>query len=106
MGEGNFIMPLNAGIRKKIGKKEGDSLRVKLALDSRRPLLSSDLMTCLKDDPGALNFFKKLPQSHQQYFSKWIESAKTQETKIQRITRTINALLHKMDYGQMIREKL
>jgi hypothetical protein len=35
MGDGNFIMPLNATLRKGIGKKVGDTLQVKLEVDER-----------------------------------------------------------------------
>ena len=103
MGEGNFIMPLNASLRKKVGKKEGEKLKVKLILDLKRPSINHDLMNCLHDEPEALSYFNKLPPSHKQYFSNWIESAKTSETKAKRIARTINALLQKMHYGQMLK---
>ena len=38
-------------------------------------------MECLGDEPSADAFFKTLAGSHQRYFSKWIDDAKTVETK-------------------------
>lgn len=103
MGEGMFILPLNGAMRRAIGKKQGDKLNVILEVDERKLTLSHDLMICLKEDPDALKFFKSLPNSHQQYFSKWIESAKTAHTKTNRIVMAITAFTKKQGFPEMLR---
>ena len=103
MGEGNFILPLNEAIRKGIGKKQGAMLQVKLEKDKSEVVINSDLMDCLVDDADALAFFNQLAKSHQHYFSKWIEGAKTDVTKTKRIAQTVNALSQKIGYSEMIR---
>jgi hypothetical protein len=103
MGEGVFILPLNATIRKAIRKKEGAMLLVKLEEDKSPILLDSDFTMCLEDDELAKDFFTTLTKSHQQYFSKWIASAKTEETKAKRIAMAVNALSKQMGYPEMIR---
>lgn len=103
MGEGDFILPLNATIRKATGKEEGDLIQVQMEHDKRELILSSDFIQCIKDEPGAYDFFKTLPKSHQTYFSKWIDSAKTMTTKAKRITMAVIALANKQGYGEMIR---
>jgi hypothetical protein len=103
MGDGTFILPINARMRKGTGKKTGDILRVQLELDERSLELSKDFILSLRDDANALEFFKSLPRSHQQYFSNWIESAKTIQTKTRRITMAVIALGSKQGYGEMIR---
>lgn len=103
MGDGAFILPVNGAMRKAIGKKSGDKVKVTLEADDSQIILSRDLMACLKDDPAALAAFKKLPGSHQKYFSRWIESAKTAATKTKRIVMTVEALARKMDFGAMLR---
>jgi hypothetical protein len=103
MGNGDFILPLNATLRKAIGKKHGDKITLNLELDERKLILSPDLISCLKEDPAALKFFKSLPPSHQQYYSKWIESAKTAATKTKRIVISIEAFGKKKGYGEMMR---
>lgn len=103
MRNGNFMLPINAGIRKATGKKSGDTLKVMLELDERKIALSVDLIKCLKDDPEAMKFFKSLPGSHQQYFSKWIDSAKTAGTKTKRIVTCLTAFSKKMNYSEMMR---
>lgn len=103
MGEGKFILPINAAMRKATGKKSGDKLTVSLEADESKFILSHDLMKCLKDDPDAMKFFKSLPDSHQKYFSKWIEGAKTAHTKTKRIVICLTAFSKKMNYGEMLR---
>ena len=103
MRGGGFIMAINATMRKGIGKRRGAMVKVKLQEDTKPFVFNKDLIDCLADEPNALAFFKKLAPSHQRYFSKWIEDAKTETTKIKRITQTVNALSKSMDYGSMIR---
>lgn len=104
MGEGDFIIPLKAPVRKQLGKHEGHTVKVVLELDDRAPTLSPDLMRCLKDDPQCLAVFKALPKSHQNYYSNWIESAKTIQTKTKRILMAMESFAKKQNFGEMIRE--
>lgn len=103
MGDGNFILPWNATHRKSTGKKHGDVVNVAMEIDERELTLSPDLMKCLKADPEAKKFFQSLTKSHQQYFSKWIESAKTITTKTKRIVMALEAFNNKHGYSEMIR---
>ena len=103
MGEGDFIMALNAEIRKGIGKRKGHLLQVQLELDTVPYEVNKSLMECLKDEPNALNFFESLPTAHQNYFSKWIETAKTTPTKTKRILMTVNAKIQKISFPEMLR---
>lgn len=100
---GNFILPINAQMRKATGKKEGDWLMLEMSLDVSEIPLSEDLITALSSDLDAINQFETLTPSHQQYFSKWVESAKTLPTKSDRIAKCLYAMQYKMEYGQMIR---
>jgi len=104
MGDGSFILPVNATFRKAIRKAHGEKVKVTLEVDNRKLQLSHDLMTSLKEDPVAMTHFKSLALSHQHYFSKWIESAKTSQTKTKRIVMAIIALGKKQGYPEMIRE--
>jgi hypothetical protein len=103
MGDGSFILPLNATIRKAIGKEKGDTVKVAMEADDRALALSPELIKCLKDDPDAMKYFKSLPPSHQAYFSKWIESAKTQHTKTKRLVICMTAFSRKQGYSEMMR---
>lgn len=103
MGGGSFIMPLNSAMRKGIGKRLGAQLQIKLDVDSKSYELNREFMECLADEPKALGFFNTFPRSVQNYYSKWIESAKTEPTRTKRITLSIIALSRKMHYAEMIR---
>ncbi|MBL7870276.1 MAG: DUF1905 domain-containing protein [Cyclobacteriaceae bacterium] len=103
MGDGKFIMPFNAAMRKATGKKLGDKIKVVLEADDRKLEISADLMKCLKEDPIAMDFFSSLPKSHQNYYSKWIESAKTKQTKTKRIVVSLIAFAKKQSYSEMMR---
>jgi len=103
MGNGSFIMPLNATIRKSIKKGVGDELLVKLEVDKEPIQIDGDFIECLQDDEVALANFQKLTKGHQNYFSKWIESAKTEPTKAKRIAMAINALAKGWGFPEMLR---
>ena len=102
MGGGKYILPVNAAIRKGIKKNKGAMVKVQLMPDKPYELLP-ELMECLGDEPKALDFFNSLPKSHKNYFSKWIESAKTEDTKDKRIAMTVDAASKKWGYAEMIR---
>jgi len=103
MGDGSFILPINATMRKGTKKSKGAILKVQLTEDKDKYQLNETFVTCLGDEPKAFSFFKSLPVSHQNYFSKWIEAAKTETTQAKRITMAVNALAKKMGYPEMLR---
>ena len=103
MGEGDFIISINAQIRKGIRKEEGALVTLNLEEDTDELPQSEELMMCLEDEPKALEMFLKLPKSHQTYYLKWIDSAKTIETKTKRITMTIQGMLMGMTYPEMLK---
>jgi hypothetical protein len=103
LGGGGFIMAINAAMRKALGKRHGAMVKVQLAEDKSEFVFNKDFMECLADEPVAIKFFKTLPGSHQRYFSKWIDSAKTDQTKAKRIAQAVNALAKKQGYPEMMR---
>ena len=105
MGEGDFIMAINAAMRKGIGKRKGATVNVQLSVDKAPYQLNKELMECMADEPASLGFFKTLPLAHQHYFSKWVESAKTENTKASRIAQAVSALARKWGFPEMLRAK-
>ena len=105
MGGGPFIMPVNATMRKAIGKRHGAMIKVQLQADDSAFIFNADFMECLEFEPKAKEFFKTLTGSHQRYFSKWIDSAKTDATKTKRIAMAVNALAKKWGYPEMLRSQ-
>jgi hypothetical protein len=104
MGGGNFIMALKAEVRKGIRKNAGAMLHAKLEVDTDYKVeIPAELQDCFDFEPDALEFFNSLPKSHREYFLKWINDAKTSETRAKRIVNTVNAMLRKWSYNIMIR---
>lgn len=103
MGEGDFIMAVNSTMRKALGKQQGSEVSVNIEADPSILEINEDFLECLSDEPLALEFFNSLAPGHRRYFSNWIESAKTNETRTKRIALAITGLQKKMGYGEMIR---
>jgi len=104
MGEGNFIMALKAEVRKGIHKNAGAMLHVSIEEDTEYQVeVPDDLQECFDFEPESLDFFNSLPKSHRDYFIKWIDGAKTNETRAKRIVNTVNAMLRKWRYNDMMR---
>lgn len=106
MGEGNFIMPLNADMRKVIKKRKGEKVLVKLEEDKEEKKISDELLTCLQDEPKALKAFTSMPGSHQRYYSNWIEQAKTEATKAKRIAKTIRGLSLGLTFAEILKMEI
>jgi hypothetical protein len=105
IGDGKFIMPVKAEIRKAIRKESGAMVAIKLEEHKDFKVeIPADLQDCFDFDPEAQAQFETLAMSHRNYFIKWIEGAKTAETRARRIINTVNAMLRKWDYNVMIRE--
>jgi hypothetical protein len=106
MGEGKHIMALRQEIRKGIRKERGAMLKVRLEFDVDFKLeVPEDLQECFDFEPEAAAYFNSITKSHQGYFIKWINDAKTEETRVNRIVSTVNAARRRMDYGMMLRER-
>ena len=102
-GDGDFIMAINANMRKGIKKGKGAEITVKLETDDEPVPLNNDLLECLEDEEDAKAWFETLTPGHKKYFSNWINSAKTAPTKAKRIAQTITALSRKQNFGEMLR---
>ena len=93
MGNGRLFLPVKAAIRKKLGKHAGDWVTIELYADDSKSELPPDLEDCLRDEPKALDQFLSLPEGAQKEFTDWIFSAKREETKVERMAKTIELLL-------------
>lgn len=103
MGDGAFIMPLKATIRKAIAKQKGATVTLRLEADAQELELPAELAECLNDEPVAFKHFHALPKSHQHYFIRWIGEAKTDITKAKRIAQTLTALSKGLNFSEMLR---
>lgn len=103
MGGGDFILTVNAALRKALKKQKGAPVEVMMEVDHDEIQSPSDLVECMADEPEILDRFNALTMSHRNYFINWINSAKTDPTRAKRIAATIQAIEKKWDFGQMLR---
>lgn len=103
MGEGDFIFAVKGEIRKKIKKFKGDTVIVKMEEDRSEIAYSKDLLVCLAEDKKVKGIWEKLPGSHKNYYSKWIETARTEATKAKRIAMVLDGLPKGWTFGEMLR---
>ena len=104
MGEGNFILALKASLRKQLKKEEGARLRLELEEHQDFKIeMPADLELCLADERHCLENFLELPKSHRHYYINWLNTAKTEPTRVKRLTQIVMAMDKKMDFAEMIR---
>jgi hypothetical protein len=98
MGNGKLFLPVRAEIRKKINKQAGDYVHIILYPDNEPLAIPQELLLCLQDDNQALQFFNSLNESEQHNYVKWIYAAKTDQTKVDRIAKTLDRLTKNQKY--------
>lgn len=104
MGEGDFILALNSSIRKQLKKEEGAKLHMQLEEDKTFKIeMPEDLELCLLEERHFLENFLSLPKSHQNYYINWLNTAKTEPTRIKRLTQIVIAMDKKQNFSEMMR---
>jgi len=104
MGEGDFILALNATVRKQLKKEQGAVLTLELEEDLDFKIeMPLEMEMCLAEEPHLMQNFLGIPKSHQNYFINWYNSAKTEITRIKRLTMIVNAMDQRLNFGEMLR---
>lgn len=91
MGGPNHMLIILKGIREQIGKTFGDEVTITVEPDTEARVIEipKDLMKELKKDKEAKAFFDKLSYTHQKEYVRWVEEAKKEETRQNRVLKTI-----------------
>ena len=94
MGGDHHLLIVLKGIREQIGKTFGDEIQVTVEpdLEERVIEIPKDLMKELKKDKEAKAFFDKLSYTHRKEYVNWVTEAKKEETRQNRIIKTIEML--------------
>ena len=95
MGNGQLFLPVKAEIRKKIKKQAGDIVQVTLFADNSPTEIPEELKLCLLDEPNGLENFMKYTDGEQKACIDWIYSSRTEETKVERIAKTLDKIAKK-----------
>lgn len=89
LGNGNLFLAVKSEIRKKIKKQAGDMVHITLYKDKEPMVIPEELILCMKYEIGILKRFEFYSDGEKKAFIEWIYSAKTEETKTDRIAKTM-----------------
>lgn len=91
---GCYMLGMTQDLRKKIGKDFGDTVRVTVEKDEEERTidLPEDFMEALHHNPVAAATYEKLSYTGKRDYYLWITSAKKEETRRERITKSIEKL--------------
>ena len=94
MGSEHHLLIILKGIREQIGKTFGDEITVTIEPDTEPRVLEipDDLTKALSQDEEAKAFFDKLSYTHRKEYVNWINEAKKEETRQNRLIKTIEML--------------
>jgi hypothetical protein len=94
MGGDHHLLIILKGIREQIGKTFGDEVSITVEPDTEPRVIEipKDLMKEFKKDKEAKAFFDKLSYTHQREYVTWINEAKREETRQNRIVKAIGML--------------
>lgn len=99
---GCVMLGMTKEIRSKIGKGFGDEVFVVIEKDEeeRTVVLPEAVLEAFKAEPALKSAFEAFSYSHQREYSLWLESAKREETKRERIAK----MLSNLGEGKKLRE--
>ncbi|WP_426058589.1 DUF1905 domain-containing protein [Hymenobacter sp. B1770] len=92
MGKGLRFLPVNAELRKKLGKQAGDAVHLQLFVAEETEELAvsmADFAECLAEVPAALGAFQGLAAAAQQAWLAWVTQAEGDEQRVARIEQAI-----------------
>ncbi len=94
MGTECHILGIRKEIREQVGKTFGDEVTITVERDNEPRVIEipADLLKELKRDKAAKASFDKLSYTHQKEYVTWITEAKKEETRQNRIGKTIEML--------------
>jgi hypothetical protein len=91
---GEFILGLNRAVRREAGVEAGDTVEVKLDLDTapREVDVPEALANALAEDAHASAVFDELAYTHRKEYARWIDECKRDETRQRRVARALEML--------------
>ena len=94
MGSDCHILGIRKDIREQLGKSFGDALTITVEPDAEPRVVEvpPDLKQAFKTEKEAKTLFDKLSYTHQKEYVNWINEAKREETRQNRIAKTIEML--------------
>jgi hypothetical protein len=92
-GPSQHMLGLLKSIREQIGKQPGDTISVELWKDeAKRTVEVPAAFEAAMKKQGVLDSFEKLSYTHRKEYCRWITEAKKEETRVARLTKSIEML--------------
>ena len=93
MGEGH-CMVVKKEIREAIGKSGGDTVKVVMEIDTepRIVIVPADFQQALENNAKAKHIFDSFSYTHKKEYVEWINGAKKQETRENRIKKAVESI--------------
>ena len=94
MGMESHLLIILKSIREQIGKTFGDEVRITVELDTEERVIEvpAELKKLFRTEKEAKTAFEKLSYTHRREYVMWINEAKRDETRQNRIVKTIEML--------------
>ena len=94
MGTDCHILGIRKEIREQIGKSFGDEVTITVELDTEPRVIEipAELIKAFQTEKEAKARFEKLSYTHQREYVEWIKEARREETRQNRIAKTIENL--------------
>lgn len=89
MGNGHLGLAVKSEVRRKIKKQVPDTVHIIIYEDKMPLIIPEELILCMKYEDGVLEKFEIYSNGQKKAFIDWINSAKTEQTKADRIAKTI-----------------
>ena len=91
---GEFLLGLNRAVREEAGVEAGDTVEVKLELDTapREAEVPEALANALAEDSEARAAFDRLAYTRRKEYARWINEAKRDETRQRRVAQALEML--------------
>ena len=89
VGNGHVGLPIKSEIRKKIKKQAPDMVHITIYEDNAPLVIPEELLLCMEYEDGVLERFETYSNGQKKAFIDWINSAKTEQTRVDRIAKAI-----------------
>ena len=91
---GQSYLGLRKDLLRRLGVEVGDQVEIELAEDheERAVVEPPELTQALAQNPAAQAAYQKLPFTHRNEYTRWIDEAKKPETRADRVAKTIKRL--------------
>lgn len=100
--DGSFLFPVPTDIRRKMKKKAGDGVNLRMSKDRLYYGMPNDFLLLFFKEPDEITrFYFFLSELDKHRYHEWIETARTIDERTHRIAKVVDALHNKKTFKEM-----